>query len=121
MSHQALQLFVVDGLHSARALRNVATNARTYVSGVTVDALAQLLVENATLLIHFDDGLATVIDDNSAALVQSEALFVGQWHIGGVLDRQGFLVANSNERVDQGSGCVNVPMAFRVVSLGELV
>lgn len=62
---------------------------RSPISGVFEDALGQLLVKDATLLVHLDDGLACIVGNDSARFVKSERLLVGQWHVARVLGREG--------------------------------
>ena len=86
-----------------------------------VGTLAELCVENATLLVDLDDGRAGVVCDDAACRVAIESALLDQRNVPWSLLWQGVFVPDRDMRVNQGVGSRDVNQAIRVVSLTDPV
>jgi len=109
-------------LDRSRATRVVVTDLRNEIlRSLVEDALFELLVENATYLVDFNDRLARVVIDHPPGEVALLDILLDQRHVAGVPGSHRLLVPDRDVGVDQGIGGSHVHEAFGIVSLRELV
>ena len=80
-------------------------------------SLVELLIEDATLLINFDNGGACIICDHSSSGVALEGCLLSEWYITWILLGEGIFVPDGDMRVDEGIGGADVDETIWIVSL----